>query len=111
MEVDSGKLDKRIYIYIERAESDAQGFKDKKEKLFTKAWASINSVSGTQIIKSGTDFEDVKKRFLVRHNKKTEKINHDMFIKFKKERYDVKYANNYNESDEYIEILAEKVIQ
>lgn len=111
MEVDSGKLNKRIYIYKEKDETDEQGFKNKIEVLYAKTWASVNSVSGTEIIKSNTDFEKAKKRFLVRYDNKSKNISHDMYIKFNGNRYDVIYVNNYNESNEYIEIITERVAQ
>lgn len=111
MEAEVGKINKRIYVYFEEEKKDAQGFKVNEEKLFLKTWASINSVSGTEIIKSNSDFEKVRKRFLVRYDSKTVRINHDMFIKFNGRRYDVKYTNNYNESNQYIEIITEEIKQ
>ncbi len=111
MEVDPGKLNKRIYIYAEKEETDAKGYKIKNKILYARVWASVNSISGTEVMKSDTDFEVVKKRFLVRYDKKINKISHDMFIEFAGERYDVKYSNNYGENNEYIEIITEKVEQ
>ncbi len=107
MDVNLGKLNQRINIYLEEVTKDAQGFKKVNQILFMKTWASVNSISGTEIIKSNTDFEKVKKRFLIRYDEKANKINHDMFILFNNQKYKVIYTNNYNESNEYIEIITE----
>lgn len=80
-----------------------------KDTVVIKMKAKINSVTGTELIKSNSTFENVKKRFLIRYIKKCEKLNTDMYILSNKKIYEIKYINNYNENNEYVEILAERV--
>lgn len=109
MIVDPGKLDKRIYIYRNEEEKDEYGFPNGQNKLFMKRWASVNNISGTELIKSNSDFDSTKKRFLIRYSKKCEDITTDMYVLFKNKKYEIKYVNNYNENDEYVEIIGERV--
>lgn len=110
MKINPGELNKRIYIYQLVVRKDEQGFllPDNNE-LFHACYAKINNISGTELIKSNSDFDSVKKRFLIRYSKKCEKITTDMYVLFKNKKYQIKYANNYDEKNEYVEIIGERV--
>lgn len=94
MEVDPGKLDKRIEIMNEDGTT------------VYKCWAAVNQLSGTEIAKNNIQFEQTTTRFLIRYTKKN--IYNDMTIKFTGFIYDIQYTNDYNFSHEYIEIIAIK---
>lgn len=94
MEVDPGKLDKRIEILNE------------DETSFYKCWAAVNQLSGNETVKNNIQFEQATTRFLIRYTKKN--IYNDMTIKFAGFIYDIQYTNDYNFSHEYIEIIAIK---
>lgn len=92
MEVDPGKLDKRIEIMNEDGTT------------VYKCWAAVNQLSGTEIAKNNIKFEQTTTRFLIRYTK-TE-ITSEMDIKFAGANYDIQYSNDYNMSHEFIEIIA-----
>ena len=67
----------------------------------------MTNTSGTTIIKSNADFEDVKTRFLIRTPRMA--LTHDMYIQFNNSRYDILYVNDYEYDRHFTEILTKKV--
>lgn len=90
--VNPGRINKRIEIFDNNGDS------------FYKCWASINQLSGTEIVKNNIQFLQTTTRFLIRYTKK--QFCNDMTIKFGDFMYDIQYTNDYNFSHEYIEIIA-----
>ena len=109
MYVNAGNFDKKIEIVKFEESKDKDGFSVKNEALVLKTWAQITNISGTELIKSNSDFAQIKTRFLVRTPKKT--IKKDMFIKFINNFYNITYVNNYCFKDQYTEIIAELVVK
>lgn len=135
MNVNPGELKHTIYIFERNLITDDDGFLETealsyekikrhiydffkqfsysninaKDTVVMKMKAKINNVSGTELIKSNSSFEEAKKRFLIRYIRKCEKLNTDMYILSNKKIYEIKYINNYDEANEYVEILAERV--
>ena len=107
MYINIGKLNKKIKIYEDIKTKDSDGFEETSEFLLLSTWAQVTNTSGTTIIKSNADFEDVRTRFLIRTPKF--EITHDMYIKFNNHRYDVLYANDYEEDKRFMEIITQKV--
>ena len=105
MYVNPGELKHKIQIIETTAEKNPNGYDILVESTFYECYAKVANVSGTEIIKSGAEFTDVKTRFLIRFKAG---LNEDMFILFKNKRFNITYMNNYGYSDEYIEIFAEK---
>ena len=106
-----GRLNKRIQI-IERSWSgqDDDGFEmAAKERIVWECWAKVSETSGTELIKSGSEFVDAKKRFFIRHT--TAKINEDMIIRYNGEGYEIKLINTYGDNHEYTEIWTTKIEQ
>lgn len=106
--INPGKLNKRIKIF-----KSSGGYDDYGEPLDTKeivheCWASVRNKSGTEQFKAVTPFSKVVTSFLIRYTKKL--IDTTMKIDFKGEEYNIIYVDNYNFSNEYIEITAEKVV-
>lgn len=107
MLVNIGKLNKKIKIYKDIKVKDSDGFEVTSESLLLSTWAQVTNTSGTTVIKSNSDFSEVKTRFLIRTPKF--EITHDMYVKFNNHRYDVLYANDYEEDKRFMEIITKKV--
>lgn len=110
MDVNIGDLNKRIKILSSTGDgddnTDDDGFPIPIETVIHDCWAKVSQVSGTELIKANAEFTNVSTRFLIRYTPKG--IDEDMKILFKGKRYDIVYINNYNFSNEYIEILTSK---
>ena len=109
MYVNAGNLNKKIQIIKFEETKDKDGFPIKIENIVLKSWAQVTNISGTELIKSNSDFAQIKTRFLIRTPKKA--IEKDMFIKFKGNFYNIIYINNYSFKNEYTEIIAELVMK
>lgn len=109
MYVNAGNFNKKIDIVKFEESKDKDGFPVKSEVLVLKTWAQVTNVSGTELIKSNSDFAQIKTRFLIRTPKKT--IEKAMFIKFRGSFYNIIYTNNYGFKDQYTEIIAELVMK
>ena len=88
MQINPGNFDKKIEIMRYEIQKDLDGFENKEEITVLNTWAQVTNTSGTEILRSNSDFSEVKTRFLMRTSK-TE-INKDMYIKFR--------GNIYNSS-------------
>ena len=109
MYVNAGNLNKKIEIIKFEESKDKDGFSVKNEVLVLKTWAQVTNISGAELIKSNSDFAEIKTRFLIRTPKA--EITKDMMIKFKGSVYNITYINNYSFKDEYTEIIAELVMK
>lgn len=74
-------------------------------------------MSGTEIFKAGADYSKVVTRFVIRY-RKDKIITTDMKIRFGKKivngvekdvYYNITYVNNYNFSNEFVEIIGQVV--
>ena len=104
MYVDPGDLNKKIQIVrlIETEESDDEGHPIKVNQVVRDCWARVTSVSGTELIKSGQELENAKKRFLVRYT--PDIITTDMFVLYKGDYHGIVYVNPYGDNKDYMEI-------
>lgn len=103
-----GKLNQRIKIYKQAQGYDDYGEPIDSKELVHECWSSVRNKSGTEQFKAVTPFSKVVTSFLIRYTKKL--IDTTMKIDFKGEEYNIIYVDNYNFSNEYIEITAEKVV-
>lgn len=109
MQINPGIFDKKIKIMRYEIQKDLDGFENKEEITVLNTWAQVTNTSGTEILRSNSDFSEVKTRFLMRTSK-TE-INKDMYIKFRGNIYNIVYINDYSYDKKYTEIIAELVIK
>ena len=109
MQINPGNFDKKIEIMRYESQKDLDGFENKEEITVLNTWAQVTNTSGTEILRSNSDFSEVKTRFLMRTSK-TE-INKDMYIKFRGNIYNIVYINDYSYDKKYTEIIAELVIK
>lgn len=102
-----GKLNQRITIFKTKPGSDDYGDPiDERETVYD-CWASVKNKSGTEQFKTVTPFSKVVTSFLIRYTKKV--IDTTMKIDFKGEVYNIIYVDNYNFSNEWLELTAELV--
>ena len=102
------KLDKRIQIVKQVSGGvDAEGFdSEETEELVWECWAQVSETSGSELIKSGAEFSQTKKRFLIRYS--SVPINTDMLIRYGGEDYNIVLINTYGDNHEYTEIWTER---
>ena len=86
---------------------DSDGFPIKSEAVILSTWVHVTNVSGTEIMRSNSDFSEVKTRFLTRTPKLD--ITKDMVIRFAGKTYNIVYINDYSYDKKYMEIMAEVV--
>ena len=120
MQMGTGELNKRIDIVtIETVQND-NGFETETEILYNIAWSKVANISGTEVFKAGADYSKVMTRFIVRYSK-NKKYTANMKIRYDGVRpvegeidtrilYNIVYVNNYGESNQYIELVAEVVV-
>ena len=107
MLINPGNFDKRIKIVRYELQKDADGFEQKVEIVVLMTWAQVTNTSGTEILRSNSDFLEVKTRFLMRTPKL--ELDKDMVIKFDGNAYNIVYINDYGYNKRYTEIMAELV--
>lgn len=103
-----GKLNKRIKIYKQVKKHDEYGEPIEEKEVIHECWAYARNKSGREQFKSVAPFSKTITSFLIRYTKK--KIDTTMTVEFQGEEYNIVYVDNYNYSNEYIEITAEKVV-
>lgn len=107
MEIDPGGLNKQITIISRTAGGqDSAGFDlDPSVTTIRTCWAQVSNTSGKEIITSGRELSQAKKRFLIRDNGTP--ITTSMIIQYNSAEYDIQYVNSYGDSHEYLEIWTE----
>ena len=107
MQINAGVFNKKIQVIRYEITKDSDGFETKTEITVLNTWAQISNISGTELLRSNSDFSEVKTRFLIRTPKA--EITKDMMIKFKGNAYNITYINYYSYDRRYTEIIAESV--
>ena len=125
MQINPGNFNKKIEIVKYEITKDADGFEKRSEIPILKTWAQVTNVSGTEILRSNSNFAEVKTRFLMRTPKmaaepsarmgtpceRSERgvLNKDMVIKFAGNAYNITFINDYSYDKKYTEIMTERV--
>lgn len=105
MNVNPGELNKKIKIVSFTSGTDEDGFPtEKEENLVRETWAKITRMSVSEVMRASTELNLVRMRFLVRYN--PVEITRDMFVCYAGKYYQIEYVNNYQDSNEYVEIMA-----
>lgn len=105
--INPGKLNKRITILKKTTGYDDYGEPIASKVEVMKCWSSVRNKSGKEQFEASTPFNSVITSFLIRYTKKV--IDTTMFIEFEGNLYNIIYIDNYNFSNEHIEITAELV--
>ena len=105
--MDTGKLNQRIKILAK-----ASGYDDYGEPLdgfdtTHECWASVRNKSGKEQFETNTPFSKTVTSFLIRYTRTY--IDTTMIIEFQGDSYNIIYFDNYNFSNQWIEITAELV--
>lgn len=109
MVINPGNFDKKIAVIKFESRKDSDGFEKKSEVVVLLTWAQVTNISGTEILRSNSDFSEVKTRFLIRTPKI--KLDKNMAIKFDENTYEIVYINEYSYDRLYTEIMTELVVK
>ena len=107
MLINPGNFDKKIAVIKFKSRKDCDGFEEKSQVVVLLTWAQVTNISGTEVLRSNSDFSEVKTRFLMRTPKI--KLDKDMVIKFDGHAYSIAYINDYGFDKKYTEIITELV--
>lgn len=106
--INAGKYNHLIQIVKPKVSHDAEGFPTTVDEQILEAYASVRTMSGYTLIKSGTSFEAATTNFTIRYPLET-KIDRDMVVLFDGRRYEIQYLNNINYANAELEIQAKEV--
>lgn len=106
MRMKISELNKRIQILRDELIENDNGVDEKKEIVLCEVWAKVQNMSGTEIFKANADYSKVTSRFVIRYLKGIEKNDS---IKFNNKKYNIIYVNNYNFSNDFLEIIGELI--
>lgn len=101
------ELDKRITIVRNEIIINENGVEEEVKKELATIWSKVQNMSGTEMFKANTDYSKTTTRFIIRYRND---ITTDDFIKFNNNQYNIVYLNNYNFSNDYLEIVGELII-
>lgn len=107
----SGRLNKKIELW-HRVSDDSRneiGTKNYTDKKYLDIWAHIQPQTAKQIngAFAETKLQETTHKITVRYRPD---ITHDMWFKYRNERYDILYILNAGFSDEYLEIYCSVVV-
>ncbi len=102
MEVNAGKLNKRIQIIQRTGIPKPNGYEISQEVVVHSCWAQFTQISGKESFRANADFGEEKVRFLIRYTRKP--IDRKMFVRYRGGDYEIQYVNDYGNSHEYIEL-------
>ena len=107
MEVNAGKLNKRIEIIQIEKELDRDGYETVKETVVRRPWAQFSQTSGTELAKANADMSEVKVRFLIRWS--STPLSRKMVVRYAGDDYKIEYINGYGDSREYVELWCSRL--
>lgn len=107
MKMKIAELNKRIQIIRNTLTENDNGVDEETEVILKEVWAKVQNMSGTEIFKANSDFSKVTTRFVIRY---LTDITTDDYIKFEDRKYNIVYINNYNFSNDFIEIVGELIV-
>lgn len=105
MDVNAGKLDKRIQILRYTEDENGAGYlaPAAEPEVVHRCWAQFTRTSGTEAQRQGADLSEVKSRFLIRYTRKP--IDRKMFVRYRSTDYEIEYINDYEDAHEYMELI------
>lgn len=107
MKMKIAELNKRIQIIRNTLTENDNGVDEETEVILNEVWAKVQNMSGTEVFRSNSDFSKVATRFIIRY---LTDITTDDYIKFEDRKYNIVYINNYNFSNDFIEIVGELIV-
>ena len=107
MKMKIAELNKRIQIIRNTLTENDNGVDEETEVILNEVWAKVQNMSGTEVFRSNSDFSKITTRFIIRY---LTDITTDDYIKFEGRKYNIVYINNYNFSNDFIEIVGELIV-
>lgn len=107
--INAGDFNKRITIVRDTTTTDADGFKTVSRATVVSAWAKVNTTKGITLITQGSNFENVTTRLLIR--KPSVSITRKDIVLFSSKEWKIRYLNNIDEGDIFMELQVEEVKQ
>ena len=105
MEINAGELNQRIQILRRTETRNGAGYlaPPSDPEVVHRCWAKFSRTSGTEALKAGADFGEVRVRFLIRFTRKI--IDRKMFVRYRGNDYEIEYINDYGDSHQYMELM------
>lgn len=107
MKMKIAELNKRIQIIRNTLTENDNGVDEETEVILNEVWAKVKNMSGTEVFRANSDFSKITTRFIIRY---LTDITTDDYIKFEGRKYNIVYINNYNFSNDFIEIVGELIV-
>lgn len=107
MNIKISELNRRIQIVRNDIFTNDNGVEEEKEVVVANIWGKVQNMSGTEMFKANTDYSKTTTRFIIRYRKG---ITTDDFVILNNYKFNIVYINNYNYSNEYLEIIGELII-
>lgn len=103
MELNAGKLNKRVEILRVSTQRDSNGYTTETVTVIRRPWAQFSRTSGTEALKNGADMSETRARFVLRAGGPA--ISRKDRVRYGGEDYEVEYVNEYGDSGEYVELM------
>lgn len=103
MELNAGKLSKRVEITRISTKPDENGYGKETETVIRRPWAQFSRVSGTEALRNGADMGETKARFVIRAGHTP--ISRKDRVRYGGAVYEIEYVNDYGDSREYVELM------
>lgn len=107
MEVNAGKLNKRVEIIRISTQPDRNGYVTETETVIRRPWAQFTRTSGTEALRNGADLGETRARFVLRAG--GAKISRKDRVRYGGEDYEVEYVNEYGDAGEYVELVTKRL--
>lgn len=107
MNIKISELNKRISIVRNNIIVNSNGIEEEAEVNIADIWCKVQNMSGTEIFKANTDYSKTTTRFIIRYRKD---ITTEDYILFNNNKFNIVYINNYNYSNEFLEVVGELII-
>ena len=108
MNVDTSRLNQKLQIVRVQVTRDADGYEQRTETVIRSPWGQFSQPSGTEILRSGAEFAEVKGRFLIRWTA-TEISRRDL-VRYQGQDWEIEYINPYGGSREFVELWCKRVL-
>ncbi|WP_368244098.1 phage head closure protein [Clostridium tertium] len=107
MNIKISELNRRIQIVRNDIFTNNNGVEEEKEVVIANIWGKVQNMSGTEMFKANTGYSKTTTRFIIRYRKN---ITTDDFVILNNYKFNIVYINNYNYSNEYLEIIGELIV-
>lgn len=107
MDIRISELNQKIKIVRNVISTNDNMVEEEREIEIASVWAKAQNMSGTEMFKANTSYSKTTTRFIIRFRKD---ITTDYFIKLNNNKFNIVYINNYNYSNEFLEIVGELIV-